>query len=267
MESKQKQLTKTTNNDNNHNKSLKTVYSTDSEHPIIDFWVQSQNTSKTMHYILKRSLINSFADILQINNDENNSIKLLHHFVLPDTYIVDKHCCFVLNDVAFLIYHWYDFRSNSCKLGLRYCSNDEVNDIEIPFHLLNDTYSETLSVDKVYIMNIAQKYAFYHKSSDQYLLFMDLTYRFNDLCGKNRNSMSFKSSVFMWQFQIDWDLKKIKDIAISAVKIDISLSGTGKYCLVCFDDDNGSILIHEKLTSNFVIKRLSDVVKEWKYYL
>ena len=61
--------------------------------------------------------------------------------------------------------------------------------------------------------------------------------------------------------------KKIRDIAISAVKIDLSQSGMGKYQLVCFDDENGSILIHEKHSSNFIVQRLSDVVKEWKYYL
>ena len=96
---------------------------------------------------------------------------------------------------------------------------------------------------------------------------MDLTYRLRNLSGKKSNAMKFISSVFMWQFQVDWNKKKIQNIAVSGVKINMSLSGIGQYKLMCFDKENGAMLIHEKNTPNFVIKRLSDVIQEWKYYL
>eukprot|EP01084_Bolivina_argentea_P284916 488440_1 len=254
------------------NSNLNKIYGTSSENPIVDLWVQLNH--KNTHFILKRALNSSYAEILELKmSDSSHTItNKLYRFVLSDDLIVNQHCCYVLNDMSIcLIYHKYDFLTSSCKLALRCCSgNNTVFDIEIPFHLLNDTYSKTLSVDKVYIMNIAEKYFFYHKAADQYVLFMDLTYRFDDFLNNDNgstNSMQFKSSVFMWQFQIDWTNKKIKNIAIAAVKIDLSLSGICKYRFICFDEENGSVLLHEKHTLNFIIKRLADIIQKWHYYL
>lgn len=232
---------------------------------IIDVWQQNE-LNNDCHYVL-RHLSNNFGEILKISKEKP---KRLYHFVLPDTYILSKPCCFLVNNqnLAFLIYHTFNSENGECSLGLRCChDNGEVNDIEIPLCVLNETYSKTLNEKDLYIMNIHQKYCFYHKQSGKYLLFMDLTYRLRNLSGKKSNAMKFISSVFMWQFQVDWNKKKIQNIAVSGVKINMSLSGIGQYKLMCFDEENGAMLIHEKNTPNFVIKRLSDVIQEWKYYL
>ena len=237
----------------------------DGDNHIIDVW--QHNTAANAHHFVSRRLSNNFAEILKVSR---NKTERLFHFVFPDTYIVNRPCCFIVDghQCAFLVYHTYSFENNDCSLGLRCCHVDgEVYDIEIPLCVLNETYSKTLSVDKIYIMAINQKYCFHHRQSGKYLLFMDLTYRLRNLSGKKRNAMKFISSVFVWQFEVDWKEKSAQNIAVSGIKIDMSLSGISRYRLVCFDDENGAMLIHERDTSNFMMKRLSDVIQEWKYYL